>query len=110
MPTRIELDGLQELLADGAQLVEVLARAEYAQEHLWAINIPLKEPSKQGKEQIALELGVCGAPGRTRTCSLLFRRCVPIVCHGVTSSVLAGQVGCRVRPVGCRSVWLRPVE
>jgi rhodanese-related sulfurtransferase len=44
MPTRIDLDGLQELLADGAQLVDVLARVEYAEEHLpRAINIPLKE-------------------------------------------------------------------
>lgn len=44
MPARIELDGLQELLADGAQLVDVLARDEYAEEHLpGAVNIPLKE-------------------------------------------------------------------
>jgi hypothetical protein len=32
------------------------------------------QPSKQGKEGIGLELGVLGAPGRTRTCNLLFRR------------------------------------
>jgi rhodanese-related sulfurtransferase len=44
MPTRIELDGLQDLLADGAQLVEVLPRDEYAEEHLpGAVNLPLKE-------------------------------------------------------------------
>jgi hypothetical protein len=29
---------------------------------------------KQGKEQMDAELGFCGAPGRTRTCNLLFRR------------------------------------
>jgi len=39
------------------------------------------------------ELGFCGAPGRTRTCSLLFRRCVPIVRRGLASAVLAGHVG-----------------
>jgi hypothetical protein len=32
------------------------------------------QPGKQGKEQIGVELRLCGAPGRTRTCNLLFRR------------------------------------
>jgi rhodanese-related sulfurtransferase len=42
--TRIEIDRLHELLADGAQLVEVLPAEEYKEEHLpGAINIPLKE-------------------------------------------------------------------
>jgi rhodanese-related sulfurtransferase len=44
MPTRIDLEQLRELLAGGAQLVEVLPRAEYVEEHLpGAVNIPLKE-------------------------------------------------------------------
>lgn len=44
MPGRVDLDGLRELLAREAQLVEVLPRAEYAEQHLpGAINIPLKE-------------------------------------------------------------------
>jgi rhodanese-related sulfurtransferase len=45
MPTPIDRDELQRLLADeGAQLVEVLPTAEYEDEHLPdAINIPLKE-------------------------------------------------------------------
>jgi rhodanese-related sulfurtransferase len=44
MATRIDLDGLRELVAGGAQLVEVLPRGEYVEEHLpGAINIPLKE-------------------------------------------------------------------
>ena len=44
MPTSIELPQLQELLARGAQLVEVLPQAEYADEHLpGAVNIPLKQ-------------------------------------------------------------------
>jgi len=44
MPTRIDLARLRELLDGGAQLVEVLPRAEYTDEHLpGAVNIPLKE-------------------------------------------------------------------
>jgi rhodanese-related sulfurtransferase len=44
MVTRIDLKRLQELLADGAQLIEVLPRAEFAEEHLpGAISLPLKE-------------------------------------------------------------------
>jgi rhodanese-related sulfurtransferase len=44
MLTRIDLKRLQELLADGAQLIEVLPRAEYAEEHLpGAVSLPLKE-------------------------------------------------------------------
>jgi len=44
MRTPIELDQLRLLLADGAQLVEVLPRDEYDEMHLpGAIHIPLKE-------------------------------------------------------------------
>ena len=44
MVTRIDLKHLQELLADGAQLIEVLPRVEFAEEHLpGAISLPLKE-------------------------------------------------------------------
>lgn len=44
MPTRIEIRQLKELLDGGAQVVEVLPRAEYEEEHLpGARNIPLKE-------------------------------------------------------------------
>jgi rhodanese-related sulfurtransferase len=43
MPSRIELDELKRLIEDGAQVVEVLPEAEYAEAHLpSAINIPLK--------------------------------------------------------------------
>jgi rhodanese-related sulfurtransferase len=43
MPTPIDRHGVQRLLAEGAELVEVLPRAEYEEEHLpGAINIPLK--------------------------------------------------------------------
>jgi rhodanese-related sulfurtransferase len=44
MPRAIERDRVQELLREGAQLVEVLGHEEYADEHLpGAIDIPLKE-------------------------------------------------------------------
>lgn len=44
MATGIALAELKRLLDEGAQLVEVLPPAEYAEEHLpRAINIPLKE-------------------------------------------------------------------
>ena len=44
MPTRIENDQLQELLAGGAQLVEVLPSEEYEEQHLpGAVSIPLKQ-------------------------------------------------------------------
>lgn len=42
MPTDVGLEKLQELLAAGAQLVEVLPEKEYGQAHLpGAINLPL---------------------------------------------------------------------
>ena len=44
MAADVELAQLKRLLAEGAQLVEVLPAAEYAEEHLpGAINIPLKQ-------------------------------------------------------------------
>ena len=45
MPTAIFRDGVRRLVQDeGAQLVDVLPREEYEEEHLpGAINIPLKE-------------------------------------------------------------------
>ena len=48
MPERIELPELQRLLAGGAQLVEVLPEAEFAEAHLpGAINVPLKQLTAQ---------------------------------------------------------------
>jgi rhodanese-related sulfurtransferase len=44
MPTPVDREAVRLLLAENAQLVEVLPRAEYQDEHLpGAINIPLKE-------------------------------------------------------------------
>ena len=43
MPTPTDRDGVQRLLADGDQLVEVLPEESYENEHLpGAINLPLK--------------------------------------------------------------------
>jgi rhodanese-related sulfurtransferase len=48
MPTDIELDKLQRLLAGGAQLVEVLPAEAYAKAHLPdAINLPLAKLHEQ---------------------------------------------------------------
>ncbi len=44
MPSPIDRDQLRQLMAQGAQIVEVLPADEYADEHLpGAINIPLTE-------------------------------------------------------------------
>ena len=44
MATGVQLDGLRELIADGAQIVEVLPQQEYGEAHLpGALNIPLKQ-------------------------------------------------------------------
>ncbi|MGH9030735.1 MAG: rhodanese-like domain-containing protein [Acidimicrobiia bacterium] len=48
MPTTVERDRVLELLDDGAQLVEVLPRHEYDEEHLPdAIHLPLKSLNHQ---------------------------------------------------------------
>lgn len=49
MANRIELDGLRELLAAGAQVVEVLPEDDYAPAHLpGATNLPLKRIDARG--------------------------------------------------------------
>lgn len=53
MPTDIGLDTLDELLTDGAQLVEVLPQPEYVEERLpGAVNIPLRDVSATGVEAL----------------------------------------------------------
>lgn len=53
MPTGVDRDEVQRLLQEGAQLVEVLPRAEFDEEHLpGAINIPLKELNRATAEQL----------------------------------------------------------
>jgi rhodanese-related sulfurtransferase len=51
--TTVDLDGLRRLLADRAQLIEVLPREEYEELHLpGAINIPLKELTAESARQL----------------------------------------------------------
>ncbi len=53
MPAGIDRSRLQELVAAGAQLVEVLPRDEYEDEHLpGAVNIPLKELNRETAQQL----------------------------------------------------------
>ena len=53
MPTRVELEELRRLIAEGAQLVEVLPRPEYAETHLpGAVNIPLEELDADAAAQL----------------------------------------------------------
>jgi rhodanese-related sulfurtransferase len=48
VPTAIFRDKVRALLEEGAQLVDVLPREEYEEEHLpGAINIPLKELDRE---------------------------------------------------------------
>jgi rhodanese-related sulfurtransferase len=49
----IDLAGLRELIASGAQLVEVLPAAEYEELHLpGAIKIPLKQLDAESAQQL----------------------------------------------------------
>ena len=48
MPTAIDRERVQQLVREGAQLVDVLPRPEYEEEHLpGAINISLKELNRE---------------------------------------------------------------
>jgi rhodanese-related sulfurtransferase len=51
MPHQIRRDEVQELLGQGAQLVEVLPANEYHEDHLpGAINLPLRQLEKQARD------------------------------------------------------------
>lgn len=53
MTARIELPELQRLIAEQAQLVEVLPPGEYAEVHLpGAINIPLKQLDRHSSARL----------------------------------------------------------
>ena len=53
VPTPIDRTEVQRLVAAGAQLVDVLPRADYEREHLaGAVNIPLKELNREPAEQL----------------------------------------------------------
>ena len=52
MPTAIDRDGVRKLAGEGAQVVDVLPAAEYAEAHLpAAVSLPLKELD-DGLEQL----------------------------------------------------------
>jgi rhodanese-related sulfurtransferase len=52
-PTAVDRERLQKLLAEGAQLVEVLPRASYDAEHLpGAVSIPLKELARRAPREL----------------------------------------------------------
>jgi rhodanese-related sulfurtransferase len=48
MPSQIDREGVRRLVAQGAQLVEVLPASEYATDHLpGAVNLPLRKLEQQ---------------------------------------------------------------
>ena len=48
MPRPIDREGVRRMMAEGAQVVEVLGREEFADEHLpGAINIPIRRIDRQ---------------------------------------------------------------
>ena len=56
MPTPLDHERVQALIGEGAQLVEVLPRAEYEDEHLpGAVSIPLKELESKSVHQLEPE-------------------------------------------------------
>ena len=53
MPTAVGRAELQRLLGDGAQLVEVLPKGEYDDEHLpGALHLPLKSLTRQTADEV----------------------------------------------------------
>jgi rhodanese-related sulfurtransferase len=53
MPTEINRDAVKQLVASGAQLIEVLPVDEYNQAHIpGALNIPLKTLNRQSVRQL----------------------------------------------------------
>ena len=53
MPKGIGREEVRHLLADGAQLVEVLPREDYEREHIaGAINLPLKELNRESAARL----------------------------------------------------------
>ena len=53
MPRNVERDEVQRLVGEGAQLVEVLPKEEYEDEHLpGAINIPLRKIDAEARDRL----------------------------------------------------------
>lgn len=56
MPTSVDREGVQRLLAEGAQLIDVLPAEEYRDMHLpGAVSIPLKELTAESTAHLARE-------------------------------------------------------
>ncbi len=56
MPTEVTRDEVQQLVAAGAQLVDVLPADEYAAEHIaGAVNLPLKELNRETAARLAAD-------------------------------------------------------
>ena len=59
MPIGVFRDDLHKLLEDGAQLIDVLPREEYEEEHLpGAISIPLKELNRETSARLQHDVPV----------------------------------------------------
>jgi rhodanese-related sulfurtransferase len=59
MPREVGRDEMRSLIAEGAQLVEVLPAEEYDQEHLpGAVNIPLKGMTRESTASLRPDLPV----------------------------------------------------
>ena len=59
MPRDVFRDDVRRMVQEGAQLVEVLPRKEYEEEHLpGAINIPLKELDRETTAQLKRDVPV----------------------------------------------------
>ena len=53
MPTMIDLDEVQRLIGEGAQLLDVMSRSEYEDSHLpGAIHISIKELDEQSAARL----------------------------------------------------------
>ena len=53
MPKGIDRNEVQRLLSEGAQLVEVLPREEYEEDHLpGAIHLPLRRIEKEARDRL----------------------------------------------------------
>jgi rhodanese-related sulfurtransferase len=53
MPQSVDRDEVQRLLSEGAQLVEVLPREEFDEEHLpGAINMPLRKIESEARTRL----------------------------------------------------------
>jgi len=51
MPEEIDREGVRRLMAEGAQVVDVLPADEYAESHLpGAINLPLRRLEAEGRD------------------------------------------------------------